>query len=229
MSSKPLDLTYYEVAAEKSLAARLMHSARLRMFYDFLNLASPTPRDTILDVGVSDAEHASDNMLERLYPWRERITGAGLADGASFLRAHPQCAYLPISTGEQLPARDGQFDLVVSNAVIEHVGGYRRQQAFVRELIRVARRGVFLSMPNRYFPVEHHTALPLVAWSDATFRLACRLTGKAYWGDVDHLRLMSPARLREILPMEVAPIIRHAGIRLGPWSSNLVAWLPKTE
>ena len=62
-----------------------------------------------------------------------------------------------------LPFADGAFDVVHSNAVIEHVGGRDRQEAFVREALRVGRR-VFLTTPNRWFPIEVHTRLPLVHW-----------------------------------------------------------------
>jgi hypothetical protein len=52
---------------------------------------------------------------------------------------------------------------VFSNAVIEHVGGRERQRRFVSEALRVGRR-VFVTTPNRMFPVEVHTRLPLVHW-----------------------------------------------------------------
>ena len=58
---------------------------------------------------------------------------------------------------------DGAFDIVFSNAVIEHVGGRERQRRFVSEAIRVGRR-VFLTTPNRRFPIEVHTRLPFVHW-----------------------------------------------------------------
>ena len=50
-----------------------------------------------------------------------------------------------------------------SNAVIEHVGGRAEQRRFVDESLRVAPRA-FVTTPNRWFPVEVHTRLPLVHW-----------------------------------------------------------------
>ena len=61
------------------------------------------------------------------------------------------------------PFDDGSFDVVFSNAVIEHVGDRERQGQLVREALRVGRR-VFLTTPNRWFPVEVHTRLPFVHW-----------------------------------------------------------------
>ena len=62
-----------------------------------------------------------------------------------------------------MPFADGEFDIVFSNAVIEHVGGREQQRRFVEESLRVAQRA-FVTTPNRWFPVEVHTRLPLVHW-----------------------------------------------------------------
>jgi hypothetical protein len=51
----------------------------------------------------------------------------------------------------------------ISNAVVEHVGGRDEQRRFVHELCRVAPR-VFVSTPNRRFPVEVHTLVPFLHW-----------------------------------------------------------------
>ena len=50
-----------------------------------------------------------------------------------------------------------------SNAVVEHLEDRERQRSFASEAARVGRR-VFLATPNRRFPVEVHTRLPLVHW-----------------------------------------------------------------
>jgi hypothetical protein len=108
----------------------------------------------------------------------------------------------------------------VSNAVLEHVGSVSAQRAFVEELARVARI-VFISVPNRYFPVEHHTAIPFLHFSDRAFGLACRVLGKAEWADRRNLILMSQRTLRALAPKGTVPVIGRTGIRLGAFSSNL--------
>jgi hypothetical protein len=66
--------------------------------------------------------------------------------------------------GRFLPFRNDAVDLIVSNAVIEHVGDERDQKQFVEEHLRVAEVS-FITTPNRWFPVESHTLVPLLHWS----------------------------------------------------------------
>ena len=83
---------------------------------------------------------------------------------ARFLeQMYPGVRFL-IADALNLPFSDGSFDYVHSSAVLEHVGSAANQKRMVAECLRVARKGVCLTTPNRWFPVEFHTQLPLVHW-----------------------------------------------------------------
>ena len=56
------------------------------------------------------------------------------------------------------------FDIVHSNATLEHVGSYNNQIAFVKEASRISKNHVFIQTPNRFYPIDFHTNLPLVHW-----------------------------------------------------------------
>ena len=109
---------------------------------------------------------STDNFFEASYPWPGQITAVGPTGLERFTAAFPAvCAVR--ADGRQLPFADAQFDLGFSNAVIEHVAGGREgQRQFVTELCRVARR-VFVTTPNRLFPLDPHTLLPFVHWLPA--------------------------------------------------------------
>lgn len=52
-----------------------------------------------------------------------------------------------------------EFDVVFSNAVIEHVGNFKDQMKMAEEIQRVGQR-YFLQTPNLYFPLEPHFLIP---------------------------------------------------------------------
>jgi methyltransferase family protein len=217
-----IDGKYYQATPPRSFAERLTVVARDRIYDDFIRYCRPRAEETILDVGVSDVVNDAANMLERKYPHPERITALGLGDGRDFCAAFPSISYRRIAPDQRLPFADKSFAIATSNAVLEHVGSRRSQDRFVAELMRVAHR-VFVSVPHRYFPIEHHTAIPLLHYWDGTFAAACRWLNKSEWAEERNLILMSRARLASLAP--AGATIAHTGLRLGPLSSNLMLYV----
>jgi SAM-dependent methyltransferase len=178
---------------------------KLRLFMDEMR---PTPETTVVDVGADEVGFGAEggqtgcsthNFFEELYPWRARVTATGLHDGSGFRAAYPDVEYVR-ADGCALPFADAAFDLYFSNAVIEHVGARDRQRVFVAEAIRVSKR-VFLTTPNRWFPIEVHTRLPLVHWlPEPVAGRVYDVVGKA-WAKDNHL--LGPAELRELFPVPV--------------------------
>ena len=152
----------------RAAAAASLRSRRhkLKLFLDFVQ---PTAETTVVDVGVADTpfgegegQALTHNFFEALYPWPERITAVGNVPLANFATAFPQIPIV-VADGRALPFEDQKFDVAFSNAVVEHVGGRDDQERFCHELARVARR-VFVTTPNRLFPIDPHTLLPFAHW-----------------------------------------------------------------
>ena len=178
--------------------------SRRRKFDLFMEMMAPTESTTVLDIGVDDGAFGEEtgcrtlNFFEALYPWPQQVTALGMHEGARFRRSFPKTRYVQ-GDALALPFDDGEFDISFSNAVIEHVGGPAEQRRFVAEALRVSRR-VFVTTPNRWFPIEVHTRLPLVHWLPE--RLAHRaydLAGKP-WAKENHL--LGPRELRARFPRE---------------------------
>ena len=165
------------------LADAISLRSRQRKLELFLDELHPTAETSVLDVGADElgfgeaGSCTTMNFFEEHYPWPERITALGLHDGAGFRARYPGIEYVQ-GDACALPFGDGEFDVVFSNAVIEHVGGRERQRQLVSEALRVGRRA-FITTPNRRFPVEVHTRLPLVHWlPDALAHPVYRALGK---------------------------------------------------
>lgn len=228
-SARTVDDRFYQAAGPGSLGEKVLVAARDRIYRDFLRLCRPAPGESILDIGVSDVVTDGANLIERLYPHPESITAAGLGEGSAFRAAYPQVRYDQVQAGEPLPYAERAFAVAVSNAVLEHVGSEAAQRAFIAEALRVAGR-VFLTVPNRLFPVEHHTAIPFLHWTDATFSLACRALGRTEWLARENLILMTRRRLQALVPRGAGLSrveIGTTGLSLGPFSSNLYLFLSR--
>jgi hypothetical protein len=221
-----VDLAYYEVARPGTAAESLMAFCRRRMFRHFMDICVPSDDETILDVGVSDVVETGDNMLERMYPRPGNITAVGRGHGRDFRARFPEVPFVSYAETNPLPFEDDRFDFAVSNAVLEHVGSTRAQRHLLSEMLRVAPR-VFVTVPNRYFPVEHHTGLPLLGASDRLFRVGCRWFGKEKWADPSMLILMNRARLAAVAPLNAVRTIGYTGVVAGPFSSNLYLLLDR--
>ena len=216
-----VDGKYYQFVKQNSLPERLLIEARDRIYTDFVAQIKPKASDNIVDVGVSDIINDGANVLERKYPFLERITACGLGEASAFRKAFPRCTYRRIVPHAHLPFPDRAFEVAAANAVLEHVGTFDNQRFFVEELCRVGKR-VFISVPHRYFPVEHHTTIPLLHYNDTMFRWACKLSGRAEWCEEVNLVLMTRNRLRQLTANLRRPVtIGYTGLKLGPFSSNI--------
>jgi SAM-dependent methyltransferase len=184
------------------LADSISLRSRQRKLSLLLDELRPTAATSVLDVGADELGFGEGdgcgtmNFFEEHYPWPERITALGLHHGEGFRARYPGIPYVR-GDACALPFEDGAFDIVFSNAVIEHVGDRDRQRAFVSEALRVGGR-VFVTTPNRWFPVELHTRLPLVhLLPERLAHRAYRLAGKE-WAIEN--RLLGPSELASLFP-----------------------------
>jgi SAM-dependent methyltransferase len=138
------------------LAHPICRHFRAKRIQRFLDLFRPDSTTRILDVGG----------LPRFWsiPVEAQITIVNLTrldeNELSFARPGMSCI---VGDGTRLPYADGEFDIVFSNSVIEHVGTFENQVAFAREARRVG-RGYWIQTPAYEFPVEPHYWAPGVHW-----------------------------------------------------------------
>ncbi len=181
------------------IAYRISRKSREKKFSIFLKQIAPQPEETILDVGVNDTEYSeTDNYLEKQYPYPENITAVSQESLTAFSKRYPNIKAI-IADGKSLPFPDNAFDIAYSNAVIEHVGSQEKQLHFLKELFRVSRRG-YLTTPNRHFPIEVHTRVPLLhlLLPKNIFHAFLKLIGKS-WATGDYMHLLSPNELTSLL------------------------------
>ena len=203
------------------LAARVSLANRRRKLRLFMETVRPDECTTVVDVGAADAGFGGEgghgytyNFFEELYPWPHRITAVSDRPLDRFASAFPQVECV-VADGRALPFDDGAFDVAFSNAVVEHVGVREEQRRFVGELCRVARR-VFVTTPNRLFPLEVHTLVPFAHWlpRPAADRVFAAL-GRTAW---DGVQLLTPRQLLALFPPSVPARLVDRGMTLTAYS-----------
>lgn len=200
--------------------SRYAMRARQRMFEHFMAFAQPGPGSAVLDLGVTpDQSLPESNHFEQVYPYPEQLTAASIEAVDGLRSRFAPVRFVQIAPGP-LPFADGQFEACFCSAVIEHVGDRAAQAQFLREIARVARRFV-VTTPNRWFPLEFHTFLPLLHWlPQPAYQAALRGLGRPFWARTENLNLLSARELLRMVPAGVHASV--TGVRLLGLTSNLV-------
>jgi SAM-dependent methyltransferase len=167
------------------LGSRLAARARARRHERFRALTGAGPQTRILDVGCGAIG------LRALEPDLD-ITGVDVVDRPGY-----PGPFVRADATERLPFEDGEFDLVYSSSVAEHVPRSRRA-AYAGEIRRVG-RGWWVQTPAWSFPIEPHALLPFAHWlPEALRRPYWRLGVAGEWEP--ELRLLRRGELERLFP-----------------------------
>jgi hypothetical protein len=140
--------------ADNRSAASWATKMRRERFTMFLKLLSGVPRPLrILDVGGT-----------QLF-WSNMAFGDSMVEVVLLNRLAlevNQPGYISVAGDARAldGFKDGEFEVVFSNSVIEHLGDLPSQRAMASEVSRVGQR-YWIQTPNRYFPIEAHSLVPL--------------------------------------------------------------------
>jgi hypothetical protein len=200
----------------------LAFQVRRRIFDRFMRECAPTPSSRVADFGVSgNCDHPAHYFFESLYPHRDRLTVIGRAaeEAGWFAEAFPGVRFLEADLRD-IPLPTGYFDYGICNAVVEHAGPARQQAALVAEVCRVC-RCVLFTTPNKWFPVELHTWLPVLHWlPDPVYRAVLRRLGLDYFAEVENLNLLDARSFLSLFPATRRNKLIPGGLPLLP--SNLL-------
>ena len=194
---------------------RRFRPKRMRFFWNKFHLTSESK---VLDVGGTLFNW---NLLGK----RPRLTMVNL----TALTSEKNAEYVNwiIADGRYLPFKDGAFDVVYSNSLIEHLENLDGQLKFAAECMRVG-KNYFIQTPNKWFPIEPHFLAPFIHWlpRQVSRRLLRNFT---VWGWItrptqqqcdamlQEIRLLDAREMRSIFPQ--AELIQE---RLLGWTKSFI-------
>ena len=167
------------VGADHSLAER----TRLRRWRDILAKFPDFAQMRVLDLGGT-------SIFWRRAPVRPKsVVVINLGDPGQSL------SWLRPVVGDAIEApsltQGETFDLVMSNSLIEHLGGHLQRKRFA-EVVRAMAPRYMVQTPYRYFPIEPHWVFPGMQFLPA----AARMWLAPRW-PLGHTRNWAPEKARE--------------------------------
>ncbi len=186
------------------------------------------PIETVLDIGsTKDNVMASSNFFARELAWKYVVSlfSDQYIDPEKDLDFEIDQAF--VGDAARIGDDIGKFDLVISSATVEHVGGAANQARMVASCIRLANRYAVITTPNRWHPLEFHTHIPVLHWLPKPLhRRLLRAIGFSFFADEDNLNLLDRAALEGMVADSSARHLiedwRISTVRLFGFVSNLV-------
>ena len=196
--------TYSEIKNNyfHGIIKQIIKNARQEFFVKFKNLTGYNTNNTVLDIGTTPSTDIEQNIFLENTKDNSNITCLSNQDCSLLKNKYPNIRDFIIGDGKKTKFLDNSFDIVHSNATIEHVGSYTNQLKFIEESVRISKKFVFIQTPNRYYPIDFHTTIPLIHWMPKKIhRRILNLIGLKFYSLEDNLNLMSKNDIIKICKM----------------------------
>lgn len=170
---------------------QIIHNIFLKSFFF-------TKQTTILDIGTTEILDTYENYLIHHYKYKKNITCFSNQNLKNIKKLYPEIKTIH-GDGRKTNIKNKSYDVVYSSATVEHVGNLKNQTKFIKEMYRIAKKGFFLTTPNRYFPIEIHTLIPLIHMLPKKIhRFLLNILGYKFLAKEENLNLLSERDLRKI-------------------------------
>jgi len=197
----------------------------LKIFHNKINYNNEM---SFLDVGTTSNTEKNHNLILQKISNNKNITCLSNQDCSFLKNQYPNIKNFIIGDGCNNQLKDNTFDIVYSNATIEHVGSHNNQKLFISECVRVAKKNIFITTPNRYFPLDFHTKIPLIHFLPKIIhRKILNLFGHSFFAKEENLNLLSKKDLIdhcEKLKIKNYKIISY---KIYHFTSNLILIIEK--
>ncbi len=172
---------------------------RIKIFNIFENNVSYNQNTKIIDVGTTPILEEYENIIFQLYKWKENITGFS-NQNCNILKNIFATSNFIIGDARNTKLENDSYDISFCSATIEHVGNYNEQKQLINELFRISKEHIFITTPNRNFPLDFHTKLPLLhLLPKKIHRSLLRLLRFEFLSKEENLNLLNINEIKKIL------------------------------
>ena len=217
--------TYWE--AKKSIFFKIFQKiafdARSEFFNLFLVNNKYSKYKSVIDIGSTPSIDEEQNIFLENTKDNQNITCLSNQDCRILQKKYKNIKNVIIGDARNTMLEKGSFEIVHSNATIEHVGSFENQVSFVREMLRISKESIFIQTPNRFYPIDLHTILPFIHWLPKKIhRKILKFLKKDFYSREENLNLLTAKELKkicEILNIKKFKILKYKLLFL---TSNLI-------
>ena len=210
-----------------SFMFKLLEKYRGRIYSKFIKHVNFNNKSKLIDIGTTNIDLKHENYLIKKYPYKKFITCLSNQRLSLIKKKFPQIKTI-IGDGRKTKFPNNTFDIVHSNATIEHVGKFKNQIKFVKEAFRISKKYVFITTPNRYFPLDLHTAIPIIHWLPKKIhRIILRMIGHKFLSQEKNLNLLNLNDLKKICRIIQIKNYKIEFIKFFGLKSNLILIINK--
>ena len=193
--------TYSE--AKKSFLYKIFQKITLNARNDFFNLFlvnnNYSKYKSVIDIGSTPSTDKEQNTFLENIKDNQNVTCLSNQDCGILLKKYKNIKNVIIGDARNTTLEKDPFDIVHSNATIEHVGSFENQVSFVREMIKISKESVFIQTPNRFYPIDFHTILPFIHWLPKKIhRIILKFLKKDFYSKEENLNLLTTEELNKI-------------------------------
>ncbi len=193
--------TYWlQIPILDSLLKKLLNYNRYKIHNIFLNETEYSNNHSLLDVGTTNSLDKSHNIILQRTTDNKNIYCLSDQDLSNLKQYYRNIKQFIKDDGRGSKLNNQSVDIVFSSATIEHVGSFENQVLFVKEAFRLAKKTIFLTTPNRYYPIDFHTKLPFIHWLPKNIhRKILKFIGLGFYASEENLNLLDKNSLKKIM------------------------------
>lgn len=207
---------------------KIANNARNEFFNILKRNTKYSKKNSIIDIGTTPSLDDIQNIILSKIKDNKNVVCLSNLNCKILKKKYTNIKKILIGDGRNNKLPNNSFDIVHSNATIEHVGSYKNQLQFIKECIRISKKYIFIQTPNRFYPLDFHTILPFIHWLPKNIhRKILKAIGLDFYSLEKNLNLLSEKNLMNIckdLNIKKFQIIKY---KLFFLTSNLILIIKK--
>tara|TARA_A100001011_G_scaffold133624_1_gene140855 strand:- start:1118 stop:1804 length:687 start_codon:yes stop_codon:yes gene_type:complete len=190
-----------KISILEKLFLKILKLNREELHQIFLKKINYNNNMSILDIGTANTLNKNHNIIlskTKKNKYLCCLTNQTLSK--ELIKKYPQIKKVLKGDGRNIKLKNNSFDIVYSSATLEHVGSLKNQIKFVSECYRVSKRFIFITTPNRFYPIDFHTKIPFIHWLPKKIhRNILLILNMKFYSKERNLNLLSVNDIKQIL------------------------------